>query len=189
MSTLALPLLQQFVPHSFSKERSWGILGLKIEEQNNTIINDRIFLSFYLLSKIMKPSKWRNDGQTLNKHWTIYILVPNFCWMLTVLFTFCKVCCKNCYTIQHCPLDFRELLFKTKKNWIAEVQSSQGCESRRQTFSSITRPTFREIWKVSALPRSLTLLGKKVSPGRDRYSVFRDPTPPRTRSRSLIANR
>jgi hypothetical protein len=30
---------------------------------------------------------------------------------------------------------------------------------------------------------------KKSRRGRDRYSVFRDPTPPRTRSRSLIANR
>ncbi len=57
------------------------------------------------------------------------------------------------------------------------VNSIQGCESRRQTFSSITRPTFREIWKVSALPRSLTLLGKKVSPGSRPLFGFSRPNP------------
>ncbi len=62
----------------------------------------------------------------------------------------------------------------------------QSCESRRQTFSSISRPRFREIWKVSALSRSLTRESRR---GRDRDLVFRDPTPPRTRARSLIANR
>ena len=31
--------------------------------------------------------------------------------------------------------------------------------------------------------------GKKSRRGRDRYLVFRDPPPPRTRARSLIANR
>jgi hypothetical protein len=59
----------------------------------------------------------------------------------------------------------------------------QSCESRRQTFSSISRPRFREIWKVSALSRSLT---RKSRRGRDRDLVFRDPTPP---NESPIANR
>ncbi len=69
------------------------------------------------------------------------------------------------------------------------IHYSQSCESRRQTISSISRPRFREIWKVSSLSRSLPLLGKKSRRDRDRYLVFRDPTPPRTRARSLIANR
>ncbi len=43
------------------------------------------------------------------------------------------------------------------------IVSRQGCESRRQTLSSISRPRFRDFGKVSALSRSLTLLGKKVS--------------------------
>ena len=54
---------------------------------------------------------------------------------------------------------------------------NQGCESRRQTFMSISRPRFREIWKVSALPRSLTLLGKKVSPGSGPLFGFSRPNP------------
>ncbi len=39
------------------------------------------------------------------------------------------------------------------------VGLGQGCESRRQTFSSTTGTTFRDFGKVSALPRSQTLLG------------------------------
>ncbi len=63
----------------------------------------------------------------------------------------------------------------------------QGCESRRQTFSSISRPRFRDFGKVSALPRSLTLLGKKVSPGsRPRFGFSR----PNTAGNEIpIANR
>jgi hypothetical protein len=57
------------------------------------------------------------------------------------------------------------------------LAQDQGCESRRQTFSSITGPTFREIWKVWALPRSLTLLGKKVSPGLGPLFGFSRPNP------------
>ncbi len=62
----------------------------------------------------------------------------------------------------------------------------QGCESRRQTISSISRPTFREIWKVSSLSRSLPLLGKKVSP-RSRPFGFSRPNP--AENESSIANR
>ena len=53
----------------------------------------------------------------------------------------------------------------------------QGCESRRQTFSSITGPTFRDFGKVPALPRSLTLLGKKVPPGSGPLFGFSRPNP------------
>ncbi len=39
----------------------------------------------------------------------------------------------------------------------AKISFQQSCESRRrQTFSSTSRPGFREIWKVSALSRTLT---------------------------------
>jgi hypothetical protein len=53
----------------------------------------------------------------------------------------------------------------------------QGCESRRQTFSSITGPTFRDFGKVPALPRSVTLLGKKVPPGSGPLFGFSRPNP------------
>ena len=53
----------------------------------------------------------------------------------------------------------------------------QGCEARRQTFSSITGPTFRDFGKVPALPRSLTLLGKKVPPGSGPLFGFSRPNP------------
>ncbi len=57
------------------------------------------------------------------------------------------------------------------------ISFKQGCESRRQKFSSITGPTFRDFGKVSALPRSLTLLGKKVSPGSGPLFGFSRPNP------------
>jgi hypothetical protein len=40
---------------------------------------------------------------------------------------------------------------------------NQSCESRRQKNSTCTRPSFREIWKVSSLSLSLSLSGKKGS--------------------------
>ena len=63
----------------------------------------------------------------------------------------------------------------------------QSCESRRQTVSSISRPRFREIWKVSALSKSLMLLGKKVSPGSRPLFGFSRPNP--AENESPIANR
>ncbi len=58
----------------------------------------------------------------------------------------------------------------------------QGCESRRQTISSSSRPRFREIWKVSSLSGSLPLSEKKVSPrSRPRFGFSRPPPPRRER--------
>jgi hypothetical protein len=54
MSTLALPL-PTAVCTAFPQRKEVGGLGLENRRKNNTIINDRIFLSFYMLSKIMKP--------------------------------------------------------------------------------------------------------------------------------------
>ncbi len=64
---------------------------------------------------------------------------------------------------------------------------NQSCESRRQTISSISRPRFREIWKVSSLSRSLPLLGKKVSPRSRPLFGFSRPNP--AENESSIANR
>ena len=64
----------------------------------------------------------------------------------------------------------------TAPSFVATVMAIQGCESRRQTNSSSSRPRFREIWKVSSLSRSLPLSGKKVSPrSRPRSSFSRHP--------------
>ncbi len=70
------------------------------------------------------------------------------------------------------------------KGWMCCTQS---CESRRQTISLISRPTFRKIWKVSSLSRSLPLLGKKVSPRSRPLFGFSRPNP--VENESLIANR
>ncbi len=59
----------------------------------------------------------------------------------------------------------------------------QSCESRRQTISSISRPRFREIWKVSSLSRLLPLL---VSPGSRPLFGFSRPNP--AENESSIAN-
>jgi len=64
---------------------------------------------------------------------------------------------------------------------------SQGCESRRQTLSSISRPRFRDFGKVSALSRSLTLLGKKVSTRSRPLFGFSRPNP--AEIETSIANR
>ncbi len=58
--------------------------------------------------------------------------------------------------------NFRQIVAVTSISELRE-KYRQSCESRRQTFSSISRPRFRDFGKVSALSRSLTLLGKKVS--------------------------
>ncbi len=71
----------------------------------------------------------------------------------------------------------RPLLPQAFNFQLAKFCPGQGCESRRQTFSSITGPTFRDFGKVSALPRSLTLLGKKVSPGSGPLFGFSRPNP------------
>ncbi len=67
---------------------------------------------------------------------------------------------------------------------IIESILTQSCESRRQTISSISRPRFREIWKVSALSRLLPLL---VSPGSRPLFGFWRPNP--AENESPIANR
>ncbi len=71
--------------------------------------------------------------------------------------------------------------------WWKHVSSTQSCESRRQTISSISRPTFREIWKVSSLLRSLPLLAKKVSPRSRSLFGFSRPNP--AENESSITNR
>jgi hypothetical protein len=71
--------------------------------------------------------------------------------------------------------------------YIYSVAYKQSCESRRQTISSISRPTFLEIWKVTSLSRSLPLSGKKVSP--QSRPLFGFSRPPPAENESLIANR
>ncbi len=62
---------------------------------------------------------------------------------------------------------------------------NQSCELRRQKNSTCTRPSFREIWKVSSL--SLLLSGKKGSPRPSPRSSF--PRPPHAENEPSIAVR
>ena len=144
-----------------------------IRARNTTIFILILFFS-YMLSP---PNKSNIDHNNATKTF-FYCLLSSFIMVqlmsnallsaCTVLwFTHCRI---HRYVQQH-PL-------RTFYEAHADV-CNQGCESRRQTFSSITRPRFPEIWKVSALSRSLTL-------SRPRFGFSR-PNP--AENESPIANR
>jgi hypothetical protein len=87
---------------------------------------------------------------------------------------------------------FEKCQLSTHTNFInfylsKDIPCKQGCESRRQKSSTCSRPSFREIWKVSSLSRSLSLSGKKVSPRPSPRSSF--PRPPHAENEPSIAVR
>jgi hypothetical protein len=107
-------------------------------------------------------------------------------WMFFEMFLTNKllhlVCSHKTHSLQNRKKD-PSVLGEKAGLWIP----GQGCESRRQKNSTCTRPSFREIWKVSSLSRSLPLSGKKVSPRPSPRSVF--PRPPHTENEPSIAVR
>ncbi len=74
-----------------------------------------------------------------------------------------------------------------RSNLAGDGSFNQGCELRKQKNSTCTRPSFREIWKVSSLSPSLSLSlsGKKGSPWPSPRSSF--PRPPHAENEPSIA--